>query len=99
MKPLKPLEPMKPMQPMAPQEHWWPVSLGEAASSGSQNDIRYAFFPEQRRLLIEKNGTVTTYDSADHQISGVSQRHGPGHDVAFTSQHGTIDLSGLQEIG
>jgi hypothetical protein len=34
-----------------------------AGTSGAQNGIRYAFFPEKRRLLIEQGGKLTTYDT------------------------------------
>ena len=45
MKPMKPMEP-KPMKPMSAMERWWPDELGHASSSGSQNDVRYAFFAD-----------------------------------------------------
>jgi len=95
MQPMKPLEPMKPMTPQPP---WWPTNWGEPAASGSQNDIRYAFFPGERRLLIQLNGTIKTYDSGEHHISGVSQSHSGSHGVAFTSQLGRLDLSQLREV-
>ena len=47
---MKPMEPMKPMKPMAPMEKWWPADLGDPSTSGAQNDMRYAFFPDERRL-------------------------------------------------
>ncbi len=36
--------------------------------------MRYAFFPDKQRLLVETNGKLATYDSGDHRISGVSHR-------------------------
>ncbi len=78
MKPMAPMEPMTPMKPMAPMETWWPDELGQPATSGAQNSARYAFFPEKRRLLIEQGGKLTTYDSGDHRISGVSQQQRSG---------------------
>jgi hypothetical protein len=98
MKPMKPLEPMKPMAPMSQGEPWWPSSLGQPAASGSQNDVRFAFFPDKRRLLVEKNGRVTTYDTGDHQISGVSQHDGTEHTLTFTGWGGSVELSQLKEI-
>ncbi len=44
MKPMAPMKPMEPMKPMAKSEAWWPADLGDPSSSGSQNDMRYAFF-------------------------------------------------------
>lgn len=67
------MEPMKPMHPMKPMEAgpaWWPDGLGQPASSGGQNGTRYAFFPDHRRLAVERDGKVTLYDSGDHRIGG-----------------------------
>jgi hypothetical protein len=90
---------MKPMEPMTPlsEDKWWPPDLGQPSTSGSQNDLRYAFFPERRRLLIEQDGKLTTYDSADHRISGVSQARS-GRGLAFTSQTGPVDLADLSKL-
>ena len=51
--------------------------------------MRYAFFPDARRLLIERDGKLSTYDSGDHQISGVQQS---GDLPTFTSQNGAVRL-------
>ena len=100
MKPMKPMAPMKPMEPMKPLpggEAWWPDDLGSPSASGGQNGLRYAFFPDRHRLLIEENGATTAYDSGDHAISGVSQ-DGSGA-PAFSSQHGTVKLDALTKVG
>ena len=31
---------------------WWPPELGEPASVGAQNEMRYAYFPASRRIAI-----------------------------------------------
>ena len=95
------LESMKPMQPMKPMDlgpAWWPEDLGQPASSGRQNDIRYAFFPDHRRLAVEQDGKVTLYDSGDHRINGVSQEQSSGEPLAFASQHGEVRLEQLQRV-
>ena len=48
---------------------WWPSGLGRPAAVGGQNDLRYAVFPETRRLDIDDRGTMSTYDTGNHQIS------------------------------
>lgn len=78
---------------------WWPDGLGQPATSGSQNDTRYAFFPESRRLAIETGGRVTLYDTGDHQIGGVSQQQGSSYSLSFTSQHGPVRLEELPVVG
>ena len=83
MEPMKPMKPMAPMEPMDFGPAWWPDDLGEPSSCGGQNDMRYAFFAEARRLLIQDGDKVTTYDTSDHQISGVSQAQSSGADTGL----------------
>ena len=101
MKPMKPMEPMQPMEPMEPMDFgpkWWPDDLGEPSTSGGQNDVKYAFFGDKHRLAIQKNGKVTVYDSVDHRVSGVSQQQGGSSSLAFTSQHGTVNVDELTTV-
>jgi hypothetical protein len=95
---MKPMKPMAPMKPMDPGPAWWPADLGQPSSSGSQNDVRYAFFPDKRRLAVERNGDLAVYDSGDYQISGVSQQQGRGHDLTFGSQKGEIRAEDLKKV-
>lgn len=78
--------------------HWWPADLGFPSTTGSQNNIRYAYFSDARRLAVEINGHVTVYDTLDHQIGGVSQQQGSGASLTFTSQHGTVSVASLPII-
>ncbi|PZO03907.1 MAG: hypothetical protein DCF30_02045 [Hyphomicrobiales bacterium] len=78
--------------------HDWPEEFGSPSSSGSQNDMRYAFFPEKQRLIIEDGGKRTVYDTGTHRISGVSQQQSSGRDLSFTSQHGTVRLADLETV-
>ncbi|ABM37899.1 hypothetical protein [Polaromonas naphthalenivorans] len=100
MEPMKPMAPMAPMKPMeAPDSSWWPKGLSSPSSSGSQNGVRYAFFPEQRRLAVEQGGKVSQYDTGEHRISGVSQAQGGhGGTLRFSSQSGDVDLASLKEV-
>lgn len=100
MKSFKPMAPMKPMEPMAPMsfgEPWWPKHMGEPVSSGAQDGMRYAFFVNKRRLLIEQDGQLCTYDSGDHRISGVAQQSGDRL-PSFTSQDGAVRLDQLRPV-
>ncbi|MBX9934596.1 MAG: hypothetical protein K2Y56_24280 [Methylobacterium sp.] len=96
MKPMEPLKPMEPMKPMKAADAWWPQELGQPSSSGGQNDLRYAFFPEKHRLVIEEGGKRRTYDSGDHQINGVSQSNDGG--PRFRSQNGEVALDQLKTV-
>lgn len=95
---LDPIKPMKPMEPLKFDPPWWPADLGQPSSSGGQNGMRYAFFPEKRRLLIEQDGKKSVYDSAEHQISGVSQHSGHASSLVFTSQMGPVALDTLRRV-
>jgi hypothetical protein len=75
---------------------WWPAELGSPSSSGGQNDSRYAYFPEARRLAINRNGQVSVYDTLDHQIGGVQQQQGGNSgSLSFSSQFGTFTVESL----
>lgn len=77
---------------------WWPGDLGSPSSSGAQNDIRYAFFPQARRLAVQRDGQVSLFDTQDHNIGGVSQQQGGGSSLTFTSQYGTVSTLSLPLI-
>jgi hypothetical protein len=82
-----------------PNRNWWPGDLGTPASSGAQNNLRYAWFPTTRRLAVDLGGDVWIYDTGDHQIGGVSQQQsGGGMTLTFTSQHGVIDIASLPVV-
>lgn len=75
--------------------HWWPGDFGAPSSSGAQNDVRYAFFPQARRLVVERNGEVTVFDTLNHEISGVSQQQGGNTSLTFSSQFGSVSTLNL----
>jgi hypothetical protein len=86
------------MKPMSSAPAWWPDELGHPSSSGAQNGMRYAVFPDRKRLLIDADGTLSTYDTGDHDIGGVSQADSHGKSLAFTSQHGLVNLETLKKL-
>jgi hypothetical protein len=76
--------------------NWWPGDLGIPSSSGGQNDSRYAYFPQSRRLAIDRGGRVTVYDTLDHNIGGVQQQQGGASgSLSFSSQFGTFTVDSL----
>ena len=77
---------------------WWPSDLGHPAAVGGQNDLRYAIFPETRRLVIEDRGTIFTYDTGNHQIFGVSQTQSSDRTLSFTSQSGLVKVTDLTKV-
>jgi hypothetical protein len=81
-----------------PPPDWWGPDLRWPDSTGSQNGVRYACFAQARRLAIEVNGTVTIYDTLDHQIGGFSQQQSYGGTLSFNSQYGLIDVGSLPVV-
>ena len=78
------------------KRHWWPEEFGTPSAVGGQNEVRYAYFPHIDRLILDREGHYTVYDTKGHSIAGVSQQQsGPGGTVAFTSQRGTVPVSSL----
>ena len=77
---------------------WWPADLRWPDSTGSQNGVRYAYFSQARRLVIDIGGTVTVYDTLDHRIGGFSQQQSVGGTLGFNSQYGLIDVTSLPVI-
>jgi hypothetical protein len=85
--------------PAQRRDRWWPDELGEPASTGAQDDMRYAAFPAARRLVVQAGGRTTVYDTGDHRIGGFSQQQGGTSSATFTSQHGTVRLADLRVAG
>ncbi|HEX8373622.1 MAG TPA: hypothetical protein VF606_00395, partial [Geminicoccaceae bacterium] len=77
---------------------WWPQELGRPSSSGAQNAMRYAYFPQSRRLAVETDGALALYDTGDHDIGGVSQAQGGGQSLRFTGRGGPVDLAALKRV-
>lgn len=77
---------------------WWPADLGWPASSGAQNDMRYAYFPDTRRLALSRGGHVEVFDTGEHMIGGFGQQQGGGDSLTFTSQFGTVPIASLRRV-
>ena len=101
MEPMKPMAPMKPMGPMHTDEGWWPEGLSNPSSSGGQNGMKYAFFPDQQRLAIQRDGRVEQFDTGSHRIAGVSQRQSgnAAGEPVFSADGADVALSDLRKVG
>ena len=75
--------------------NWWPAELGSPASTGAQNNLHYACFPDQRRLAIRHDGQVSVYDTGEHRITGFSQQQSGDQSLTFTSQFGLVRVADL----
>jgi hypothetical protein len=79
------------------EERWWPAELGTPSTCGSSEHFRYAAFPVMRRLVINRHGTLTIYNTGDFQFRGVLQCRGDGA-MSFLSQYGRTELTQLALI-
>jgi len=83
----------------------WPTELGNPTVTGGQNAMRYAYFAQARRVVINPgNGLpVRVLDSGEHVIGGFSQQQSNGSDPAsglsFSSQLGQFPMMSLPEVG
>jgi len=82
-----------------PDAQWWPSELGSPSATGSQNDMRYAYFANSQRLAVRSGpADVWVYDTQDHRIGGFSQQQGGSSSISFSSQYGTVNLSSLPVV-
>jgi len=86
------------MEPRVNQISWWPAGLGTPAAAGSQNDMRYAFFPAAKRLVIDDNGAVSMYDTGDVYLTGVAQQQSTAQTLSFSSTDGPVPLSRFKRV-
>jgi hypothetical protein len=77
---------------------WWPAGLGRPGAVGAQNDLRYAIFPETRRLVIDDRGAVSVYDTGAHRIFGIAQAQSSDRTLSFTSQDGLVRVADLSKV-
>jgi hypothetical protein len=83
---------------MSGSTDWWPAGLGRPGAVGAQNDLRYAVFPDTRRLVIDDRGAISVYDTGDHRIFGVAQAQSSDRTLSFTSQDGLVRVADLKKV-
>ncbi len=93
----KPFAPMREMS-FSAQEAWWPQEFGTPTASGAQNTLQYAYFAQEKRLVIRLDQRVAIYDTKEHQINGVSQQQDAQQTVTFRSQKGELVLNTLKKL-
>ena len=77
-------------------ESWWPAEFGHPAATGEQHGIRYAYFPDRDRLLIQQGAAVHSYDTTGQRITGFSQQQSTSSRICFTTSGGALELSELK---
>ncbi|WP_419757919.1 hypothetical protein [Acidisoma sp.] len=77
---------------------WWPEGLGAPASSGAQDNMRYACFPDLHRLAIERDGKLTIYDTGHYRLTGFSQQQSTSQDLVFSGPDGTVRTDSFRVV-
>ncbi len=77
---------------------WWPAELGNPTSTGSQNNLRYAYFPSSNRLAIDDRGQVEVYDTTGYDIGGFGQQQSGDASLTFTSPRGVVRVDRLPRV-
>ena len=83
---------------MSESTDWWPSGLGRPGAVGAQNEMRYAVFPESRRLVLDDHRAISIYDTGSHRIFGVAQAQTSDQTLSFTSQDGLVRVADLRRI-
>src|SRR5947209_14863629 len=91
-------ETLEPVHEGKSASNWWSAELGTASSTGSQGNIRYAYFPAARRLAVATGSEITLYDTGEHDITGFSQQQRSGSTLTFVSQLGPVPLSNFRVV-
>jgi hypothetical protein len=71
---------------------------GKARAVVAQNDLRYAVFPDTRRLVIDDHGTISVHDTGSHRIFGIAQAQSSEQTLSFTSQDGLVRVTDLPKV-
>jgi hypothetical protein len=78
---------------------WWPAGMETPGAVGAQNDLRYAIFPDSRRLVIDDHGAISVHDTGTHRIFGIAQAQSSDRTLSFTSQDGLVRIADLPKVG
>jgi hypothetical protein len=61
--------------------------------------MRYAYFPQNRRLAVEWLGVLTIYDTAEYQFRGMLQAHSAETvGTSILTQRGRVRLTDLATV-
>jgi hypothetical protein len=84
------------VSPAGSQGRWWPADLGRASTDEQLTDLRYAYFPDTHRLIVEDAGERKIFATGEHDIMRVTRCRYGG--VVFTSQLGKFMLPCLVKV-
>ena len=79
---------------------WWPEHLGDSPDLlGNAGTLRYAYFAEQNRLVIQQNLRNRLFNTTGYSISSVSAGRTAGFfNLQFTSNNRDFPITELKEV-
>jgi hypothetical protein len=78
---------------------WWPSELGRPGSTGGQNQLSYAYFPEKNRVLVRDGEAISIFDTTGHDVSGFSQQQQNNiQGLHLSSNQGLIPVLSLPRV-
>jgi hypothetical protein len=83
----------------ASRKNWWPSDFGSPSSTGGQNQLSYAYFPQSHRVAVRDGETITIFDAIGYQVHGFSQQQ--QNDVQglhLSSNRGLIPVLSLPRV-
>jgi hypothetical protein len=84
--------------PNPDRNSWSPPNLRRPSTSGARGTLKFAFFADKRRLLVESGEMLLLFDCGAHQIRDVEELFGQEPGLAFTSQDGRHLIGELRLI-
>lgn len=79
--------------------NWWPSELGHPSSTGGQNQLSYAYFPEKRLVAVREGEIISIFDTTGHEVSGFSQQQQNNlQGLHLSSNHGLIPILSLPRV-
>jgi hypothetical protein len=87
------------IQPDGKEVSWWPKAFGKADIQGETDTLRYAYFSEHHRLIVQTNQRTRFFDTTGFHIHSIGSVGGADFMNAIVKTDvGEFALSRLKEI-
>jgi hypothetical protein len=83
-----------------PAKSWWPAEFGNPSSTGGQNQLEYAYFPESHRVVVSDSGDISVFDATGYEVHGFSQQQQNNvQGLHLSSNRGLVPVLSLPRAG
>jgi hypothetical protein len=85
------------LRPPAPLVDNFMALYGEARFSGTQNGLRYAYFPQYQRLVVQQGEHLCKFNTAGYELFGVGQagQNAGSPTLRFSTNRGNLNYDEL----